>query len=75
MSSINKLLSDKKDVKFSDIPLEWQDSFRKFMFGSTIYGDENGNHMAYYHDFVGWYMNNKREIDREIKINNILKGE
>ena len=40
MSNISKLVKDKKDVKFNDIPLDWQDSFQKFMFGSTIYDDD-----------------------------------
>ena len=55
MANISKLVNDKKDVKFNDIPLEWRDSFDRFMFGSTIYGDDEGNYIAYYHDFIRWY--------------------
>lgn len=72
MANISKLVSDRKDVKFNDIPLEWKDSFDRFMFGSTIYGDDEGNYIAYYHDFIRWYYENQKELDREIKIDNIL---
>jgi len=72
---ISKLVNDKKDVKFNDIPLDWRDSFQKFMFGSTIYSDDEGNYIVYYHDFIKWYYENKKELDREIKINNILDNE
>jgi hypothetical protein len=73
--NISKLVNDKKDVKFNDIPLEWRDSFNSYMFGSTIYSDNQGNSIAYYNDFIRWYYENQKELDREIKINDILDNE
>lgn len=70
---IHKLISDKKDVKYNDIPLEWRDSFQRFMLGQTIYGDDEGNYIAYYHDFLRWYYENKKVLDRDIKIDSILE--
>ena len=75
MASISELVKNKKDVKFNDIPLEWRDSFDMFMFGSTFYRDDEGYDIAYYHDFIRWYYENQKELDREIKINNILDNE
>jgi hypothetical protein len=72
MACISKLVNDKKDVKFNDIPLEWRDSFDRFMFGSTFYRDDENNDVAYYHDFIRWYYENQKELNREIKINDIL---
>jgi hypothetical protein len=43
---MKKLIESKKDIKFIDIPIEWQDSFRTFMFGQS-YGDDDGNAMMY----------------------------
>jgi hypothetical protein len=71
--NIHKLISDKKDVKYNDIPLEWRDSFQRFMLGQTIYGDDEGNYIAYYHDFLRWYYENKKVLDRDIKIDSILE--
>lgn len=73
MAKIRELVANRKDVKFDDIPLDWRDSFNKFMFGQTIYGDDDGNFIAYYHDFMGWYWQNQREIDRDNKIDDILE--
>jgi hypothetical protein len=70
--NISKLVKNKKDVKFNEIPLEWRDSFNSYMFGSTIYNDDQGNFIAYYHDFIRWYYENQKELDREMKINDIL---
>jgi hypothetical protein len=75
MVCISKLVKDKKDVKLNDIPLEWKDSFDRFMFGQTIYGDDEGNYIVFYHDFIRWYYENQKELDREIKINSILDNE
>ena len=70
---IKTLIESKKDIRFIDIPIEWQDSFRTFMFGQTYYGDDEGNAMMYYHDFMRWYWINQVAIDREIKIDNIIE--
>jgi len=43
------------------------------MFGQTIYGDDDGNFIAYYRDFIRWYWQNQRELDRDNKIDDILE--
>lgn len=70
---IKELIEGRKDIRFIDIPLEWQDSFRTFMFGQTYYCDDDGNSMMYIHDFMRWYWINQVAIDREIKIDNIIE--
>jgi hypothetical protein len=69
---MKNLIESKKDIKISDIPIEWLYSFNKFMFGQSYYINNNGDRMVFYNDFIKWYRINKVSIDREIKINNIL---
>jgi hypothetical protein len=69
---MKKLIESRKDIKLIDIPIQWQDSFRTFMFGQSYYINNNGDRMVFYNDFIKWYRINKVSIDREIKINNIL---
>ena len=68
------------DIRESQIPEEWKDSFNKFIFGSTCQAevDEDGKvkEFIYYAcDFRGWYFQNKEAIERDIKIDEICKGE
>lgn len=72
---IKALIESKKDIRFIDIPIQWQDSFRTFMFGQTYYCDDEGNKMMYIHDFIRWYCINQVAIDREVKIDNIIELE
>jgi hypothetical protein len=79
---MKKLIESRKDIKLIDIPIQWQDSFRTFMFGQSYYINNNGyyinnngDRMVFYNDFIKWYRINKVSIDREIKINNILNRE
>jgi hypothetical protein len=69
---LTELINKRQDVKFSDIPLEWVDSFNKFMYGQTCYKDTDTNEfMAYYTDYARWYYANKSIILREEKIDQI----
>jgi len=66
------------DVRYSQIPDEWKESFNKFIFGSGCYADfdEDGNvkDFVYYgSDFRAWYFRNKEAIERDIKIDKLLK--
>jgi hypothetical protein len=70
---IKTLIEGKKDIRFIDIPIQWQDNFNKFMFGQTYYKDDDGNSIMYYDDFMRWYWINQVAIDREIKIDNIIE--
>lgn len=64
------------DIKESQIPEEWQESFSKFIMGSTCLvetnEDETVKEFIYYAcDFRSWYFQNQKAIERDIKINQI----
>lgn len=64
------------DVRDSQIPQEWKESFSQFIFGQTCYMidklDGSGQEFVYYsHDFRYWYSQNQEAIERDIKIDQI----
>jgi hypothetical protein len=66
------------DVKESQIPMEWRESFFKFMLGSTCTAEVNEDgtvkEFIYYAcDFRAWYFQNQQAIERDIKINDVVK--
>jgi hypothetical protein len=66
------------DVKESQIPMEWRESFFKFMLGSTCTAEVNEDgtvkEFIYYAcDFKAWYFQNQQAIERDIKINDVVK--
>lgn len=66
------------DIKESQIPEEWKESFNKFMFGSTCLAETNEDgtvkEFIYYAcDFRSWYFQNQEAIERDIKINQIYE--
>ncbi len=78
--TLKELYNANIDVRESQIPEEWRESFNKFMFGSTCSAevDEYGNvkEFIYYAcDFRAWYFQNEEAIERDIKIDEICKGE
>lgn len=78
MKTLKELYQSGKDIKESQMPNEWLDSFNKFIFGSTCLVDlnEDGSvkeFIYYSHDFRQWYNKNKKIIEREEKINEIIK--
>jgi hypothetical protein len=78
--TLRELYDANIDIRESQIPEEWKDSFNKFIFGSTCQAevDEDGKvkEFIYYAcDFRGWYFQNKEAIERDIKIDEICKGE
>ena len=69
---LTELINKRENIKFSDIPLEWRESFNRFMYGQTYYKDiDTGEDMAYYTDYARWYYANKSKIVREEKIDQI----
>jgi hypothetical protein len=79
MKTLKELYESKRDIRESEIPLEWKKSFLKFMIGSTITADlnEDGSvkeYVYYIHDFRDWYNRNKFIIERDSTINDILKS-
>ncbi len=78
--TLRELYDANIDIRESQIPEEWKDSFNKFIFGSTCQAevDEDGKvkEFIYYAcDFRGWYFQNKEAIERDIKIDEICKEE
>jgi hypothetical protein len=78
MKTLKEIYESGKDVKESQIPKEWKDSFNKFIFGSACLADlnEDGSikeFIYYSHDFREWYNKNKKIIERDEKINEIIK--
>jgi hypothetical protein len=76
--TLKELYDANVDVRESQIPTEWRESFFKFMLGSTCSAevDEDGNIKEYIYyacDFRGWYFQNQQVIERDIKIDNIVK--
>ena len=79
MKTLKDLYDGNVDVRDSDIPAEWKESFNKFIMGSTCQAETNEDgtikEFIYYAcDFRGWYFQNKEAIERDIKINNVLKS-
>jgi hypothetical protein len=76
--TLRELYDANIDIRESQIPEEWKDSFNKFIFGSTCQAevDEDGKvkEFIYYgSDFRTWYFRNQQSIERDIKIDNIVK--
>lgn len=76
IKTLTQLYLEKKDVRDSDIPEYWKQSFNEFMFGQTcaIEHLEDGSvqFVTYYHDFAIWYEQNQIQIKRYETINKIL---
>lgn len=71
MKTLKELYTSRKNVRYCDIPEDWLGNFRSFMYGQTI-TKEDGEFVAYFHDFVRWYNMNKQSIERDEKINDVL---
>lgn len=76
--TLKEIYDSNKDVRESQIPEDWRESFNKFMFGSTCLAEYNEDgsikEFVYYsHDFRMWYNQNKKEIERDLKINEVIE--
>jgi len=76
--TLKEIYDSGKDVRESQIPEFWRESFNQFMFGSTCQAETNEDgsikELIYYsHDFRGWYHQNQKEIERDLKINQIIE--
>lgn len=66
------------DVKDSQIPEEWKESFNHFIMGQTCQAEINEDgtvkeFIYYSHDFRFWYHQNQEAIERSIKIDQVIK--
>lgn len=76
--NLKELFEAKRDVRESEIPNIWLDSFNQFMFGQTCCAETNEDgsikEFIYYAcDFRIWYNQNREAIERDIKIDETLK--
>ena len=77
--NLKEVFESKRDVRDSDIPNEWKESFLQFMMGQTcqVETNEDGSvkeFIYYFHDFSRWYYMNQKVIERDIKINDVLEN-
>ena len=78
MGNLKQVYESGRDVRDSDIPQMWKESFGNFMMGQTCQAevDENGKvkeFIYYSHDFRMWYHMNQEAIERDIKIDQVIK--
>jgi hypothetical protein len=78
MKSLKDILSSTEDVRESDIPDQWKESFNLFMFGQTcmVEYNEDGSFKEFIYyggDFRRWYYLNEKSILRDDKINKLLE--
>ena len=78
MANLKQVYTEGRDVRDSDIPEIWKESFNRFMIGQTCQAevDEDGKvkEFIYYAcDFHVWYHQNKEAIERDIKIDQIYE--
>lgn len=76
---LKELYDSNRDIRTSEIPSEWKESFTKFMFGQTCLADTDDDgkikeYIYYSHDFRRWYHMNQTQIERDLKINSITSG-
>jgi len=77
--NLKELYESRRDVRESDIPNEWKESFNQFMMGQTCQAETNEDgsvkeFIYYFHDFSRWYYMNQQTIERDIKIDDILEN-
>ena len=78
MKNLKEIYEEGRDIRESEIPEIWQESFNQFMFGQTCCAETNEDgtikEFIYYGcDFRIWYHQNKEAIERDIKIDETLK--
>ena len=77
MGNLIKVYAAGRNVRDSDIPQEWKESWNQFMVSQTytVETNENGERefVYYSHDFRRWYHMNQKAIERDIKIDQVIK--
>lgn len=78
MENLKQVYEAGRDVRDSDIPQIWKESFGNFMMGQTCQAETNEDgsvkEFIYYAcDFRMWYFQNKEAIERDIKIDQVIK--
>ena len=78
MENLKQVYESGRDVRDSDIPQIWKESFNQFMMGQTCQAETNEDgtvkEFIYYAcDFRMWYLQNKEAIERDIKIDQVYE--
>ena len=78
MANLTEIDLENRDIRDSEIPEIWRESFMNFMTGQACSAelDDDGNvkEFIYYAcDFRAWYYQNKQAIERDIKINQVYE--
>jgi hypothetical protein len=78
MRNLKQVYDSGRDVRDSDIPQEWKESWNQFIMGQTCQAETNEDgsvkeFIYYSHDFRRWYHMNKQAIERDIKIDQIYE--
>lgn len=78
MANLRQIYEENRDVRDSDIPEIWKESFNNFMFGQTCMAETNEDgsvkeFIYYSHDFRSWYYQNQAAIERDIKIDQVYE--
>jgi len=79
MKNLKEIYEECRDIRESEIPDIWKESFNRFMIGQTCSAEyeEDGRtikELIYYGcDFRIWYKQNKEVIERDIRIDETLK--
>lgn len=77
--NLRQVYAEGRDVRDSDIPEFWKESWHNFIMGSTcLVGDKldgsgEKEFIYYSHDFRRWYHQNQKAIERDIKINKLYE--
>ncbi len=80
MENLKQVYDSGRDVRDSDIPQIWRESFNRFMTGQTCQAETNEDgsikeFIYYSHDFRMWYNMNQQAIERDIKIEGVLDSD
>ena len=80
MENLKQVYEAGRDVRDSDIPEIWKESFGQFMTGQTCQAETNEDgtikeFIYYSHDFRMWYNMNQQAIERDIKIEDVLDSD
>ena len=78
MENLKQVYESGRDVRDSDIPQIWKESFNQFIMGQTCQAETNEDgtvkEFIYYAcDFRMWYRMNQQAIERDIKIDQVYE--
>lgn len=75
--TLTEIYKERRDIRDSEIPNKWKESFEKFMYGQTHTSnifDGKEEYVYYASDFSIWYNRNRLAIERDDKIEEIMNA-